>query len=85
MRSVAKQTEDSHQIAAFIGYHFLAGREPGVIGAVLADLMATFLGNHKIPDDLAKQERVRAELLTMWCDTVRELIAAGEMEKATKQ
>lgn len=83
--SASKQSEASHQMAEFIGYHFFAGREPGVIGAVLAQLMATFLGNHKIPDDLAKQERLREEMLTMWCDTVRELIAADEMEKATKQ
>lgn len=72
-------------MAGFIGSRFFAGQDPGVIGACLAELMATLLANHKIPDDRAKQERLREQILKHWCDSVRELVAAEEANGETIQ
>lgn len=73
-----KQSAYAIEMANFIGSRFFAGQDPGVIGACLAELMSVFLINHKIPDDLAHQERLREEILKTWCDSVRELVAAAE-------
>ena len=62
-------------ITAAIGNHFFAGKPPAVISAVLAELMSTFLLNHKIPNDLVRQEELREEILTIFCATVRDLVA----------
>lgn len=71
-------------MAQFIGMYFV-GQEPGFIGSVLADLMTTFLCSHKIPNDLAEQDKLREEILATWCETVRELVAVAEGKGATKQ
>lgn len=72
--------EETHLVvamAALVG-QFFAGREPQIIGAVLAELMSIFLLNHKIPDDQAHQDQLREEILKEWCDTVRQLVAVAE-------
>jgi hypothetical protein len=58
-----------------IGNHVFAGQAPPIIGAVLAELMSTFLLNHRIPSDLKRQAALREEMLTDWCATVRDLVA----------
>ena len=62
-------------ITAAIGNHFFAGQPPAVISAVLAELMSTFLLNHQIPSDPKRQAELREEILTFWCETVRDLVA----------
>lgn len=64
-------------LSAMVGQLFV-GRDPQIIGAVLAELMATFLLNHQLPDDLPRQETLRKEILDQWCDVVRQLVAVQE-------
>lgn len=77
-------TAEANEISAFFGAIF-AGREPGVIGSVLADLMATFLTNHKIAHDAEAEAHLRTELLRVWCETVWQLVAEHEGGTETKQ
>lgn len=79
------QTGLARHMAAVIGNRLFVGQDPGVIGDCLAELMSVFLLNHKIPDDLAHQERLREEILKTWCDAVRELVAAQEATEETIQ
>jgi hypothetical protein len=58
-----------------IGNQVFAGQKPPIIGAVLAELMSTFLLNHQVPNDLQRQAQIREEILTEWCATVRGLVA----------
>jgi hypothetical protein len=62
-------------MASAIGNQCFAGQKPPVIGAVLAELMSTFLLNHQVPNDLQRQKQIREEILTEWCATVRGLVA----------
>jgi hypothetical protein len=62
-------------MATAIGNHVFAGQAPPIIGAVLAELMSTFLLNHQVPNDLQRQKQIREEILTEWCATVRGLVA----------
>lgn len=86
-RRIAENEKDAFAIAmaAVIGNRFFSGQDPEVIGACLADLMSIFLHNHQIPDDLARQERLREQILTTWCDTVRQLVAAQDATGETIQ
>jgi hypothetical protein len=65
-------------MASAIGNQCFAGQKPPIIGAVLAELMACFLLNHQVPDDLVRQEAIREEILTEWCATVRGLVAVQD-------
>lgn len=72
--------EETHLVVAMtscIGQLF-AGQKPEIIGGVLAELMSTFLLNHKIPSDLPRQEQLREEILTDWCVVVRQLVAVQD-------
>jgi hypothetical protein len=51
----------------------LAGKPPHVQGAVLADLLATWLAGHHIAGDEDATRKVRADLLASHCSMVREL------------
>lgn len=79
-----EQAARSRAIAALCSMAF-TGEEPGVIGSALADLMATFLTNHKIAHDAVAEAHLRTELLRMWCETVWQLVAADEGGTETKQ
>ena len=83
-REAAEQAQRASQIVAMTSL-FFTGQEPGVIGSVLADLMATFLCNHKIPADPAHEADLRTKLLTQWCETVWQLVAVIEGRSETKQ
>jgi hypothetical protein len=52
----------------------LAGREPDIQGAVIADLLALWLAGHHVAGDTDATRKMRAELLAMHCSEVRELI-----------
>ena len=65
--------------------HFLEGQEPGVVGSVLADLMAMYLVSHKIPTDPMNEHDMRTDLLAHWIETVWKLVAINERGDATKQ
>jgi hypothetical protein len=72
-------------MATTIGNGFFSGQKPPIISAVLAELMATFLLNHKVPADLQRQWQIREEILTIFCDTVRHLVAVEENPSETLQ
>jgi len=72
-------------MANTIGTGFFAGQSPPIIGAVLAELMSTFLLNHQVPNDLQRQKQIREEILTEWCATVRGLVAVEDNPSETLQ
>jgi len=80
----AEQATRAQQIIA-ITSHFLSGQEPGVVGSVLADLMAMYLVSHQIPTDPMNEHDMRTTLLAHWCETVWKLVAINERGDATKQ
>jgi hypothetical protein len=55
----------------------LAGREPEIQGAVLADCLAIWLAGHIVPGDPAATARLRAEILAMHLDAIPRLIAVN--------
>jgi hypothetical protein len=62
-----------------------AGKPDGVVGAALAELMATYLAAHVMPGDLKEEHVMREEILTMWCETVRALLAVRDKPDARMQ
>jgi hypothetical protein len=71
-------------MASAIGNQVFAGQQPQIIGAVLAELMSRLLLNHQIPDDLKRETELREEILTMWCETVRALVAVQTAPPASE-
>jgi hypothetical protein len=57
----------------------LAGKEPAIQGAALADLLATWLAGH-FADTPAATSQLRAQLLKEHITVVRELIPENERE-----
>jgi hypothetical protein len=55
----------------------LTGRPSRVQGAILADLVATWLAGHFGPDDVVTS-KLREELLDLHVETVRQLIPPNE-------
>jgi len=55
----------------------LAGYRPEIQGAVLADLTSLWIAGHRHPDP-AEQDRLRAELLEMHMDAVKQLVAPSD-------
>jgi hypothetical protein len=52
----------------------LAGKPPQVQGAALADLLATWLAGHLLPEDRHATDELRAALLERHLKAVRRLI-----------
>ena len=52
----------------------LAGKSPQVQGAVLADLLAIWLAGHHVADDADATRKMRAEMLALHCQAVRQLV-----------
>ena len=52
----------------------LAGENPEVQGAALADLLAIWLAGHQVEGDLEATRTLRAELLAEHCRLVRQLV-----------
>jgi hypothetical protein len=52
----------------------LAGHEPAVQGAVLADLLAIWLAGHLYPGDAAATAELREDVLRMHIEAVRALV-----------
>jgi hypothetical protein len=52
----------------------LAGRPPGVQGAILADLLAIWLAGHQVAGDAEATRKLRAEMLAMHLTLVRQLV-----------
>jgi hypothetical protein len=71
-------------MVAAIGNQVFAGERPVIIGAVLAELMSTLLLNHRIPNDLKREAKLREEILTQWCETVRTLVAVQTDPQASE-
>ena len=61
----------------------LAGHPAPIQGAVLADLLATWLAGHHVPGDQDATRSKRAELLAMHCSTVRQLVPHNAKEIGT--
>jgi hypothetical protein len=68
-----KKAERAMMLAA-LGGAVLAGEDPEVIGAALAEMMATFLRGHQIVGDTSNEHDMRETMLTQWVKTVRELM-----------
>jgi hypothetical protein len=60
-------------IVALISRH-LAGEPAQLQGAVLADLLATWLASHHVEGNADATLTLRAELLAMHCSAVRQLV-----------
>ena len=52
----------------------LAGLDPGVQGAILADLLATWLAGHEFKGDAAVTRVLRRDLLASHIEHVRKLV-----------
>lgn len=75
--SSAEQATDAMFLAEAIRqfvHGALAGRPPGVQGAVLADLVATWLAGHQGPN----AEDLRAELMALHIRLVLDLVPINE-------
>jgi hypothetical protein len=62
---------------------FLAGMDPEIVGAVLADLLAILLAGHAYLDDSGaivrtETDQMREDLLTAHIESVRALIPVNE-------
>ena len=79
-----RQAQTAQQIVAMVSL-FFTGQQPGVIGSTLAELMATFLVNHQIPNDPERELDLRTKLMAQWCETVWHLVAVHEGRSAVKQ
>jgi hypothetical protein len=60
-------------LAAAIG-KVLAGHPAPLQGAALADCLAMWLAGHVVPGNENATRKMRAEMLAMHCDLVRELV-----------
>lgn len=58
----------------------LAGKEPEVIGAALADLFAMLLAGHFDARGAAETDALREQFIAHWLDTVRKLIGPNEQK-----
>lgn len=56
----------------------LAGRDPMIQGAVLADLVAIWLAGHIVPTDKDLTNKLREDLLAVHVEHVRKLIPVNE-------
>jgi hypothetical protein len=75
------QAKTAELVAQMIGEEWLRGRDPQVQGAILADLVATWLAGHMMrpPErDDAAINALREAMLADWLDTVRRLIPVNE-------
>ena len=61
----------------------LGGIPSPIQGAILADLLATWLACHHAPGDEEETRKLRAELLAMHCSTVRQLVPHNAKEIGT--
>jgi hypothetical protein len=63
------------------------GKEPDVIGATLADLLATLLAGFIVEDDEMETDKLREEMLALHIAGVRKLIpiSAREIHKPEKR
>lgn len=61
----------------------LAGKPPEIQGAILADLLATWLAGHWIPGSKSDTQAVRRDVLAMHLEGVAELMALHSKEMGT--
>jgi hypothetical protein len=55
----------------------LMGRAPEIQGAILADLLATWLAGHHVEGDEDATRKLRADLLAIHCGEVRNLVTVN--------
>jgi hypothetical protein len=87
MIGIPSQLPDVNEVCELVDEirPLFAGREPSVIGAALADLLATLLASHVYFDDTKQISRVetdelREALLTEHIKAVRTLVPVNEAE-----
>jgi len=61
----------------------LAGKEPQVQGAVLADLVARWIAGHFVPGSQWATHRVRERFLNLHIETVRKLVPVNAKQMGT--
>ena len=69
----ADMTDQALALAALCGVVF-AGEEPEVVGAALAETMATFLRSHRMAGDPRSEREMREVVFEHWIKTVRDLL-----------
>jgi hypothetical protein len=74
-RDLEDMADDVKELVKEIG-PILHGKEPGVQGAVLADLFAMLLAGHQGAEPEIAE--CREQLITDWLDTVRKLVPVNE-------
>jgi hypothetical protein len=63
----------------------LAGRNPDIVGAALADLLATWLACFRVPGDPKATTEAREHMLQMHIECMRPLIAINEKEQDARR
>jgi hypothetical protein len=63
----------------------LAGKDPMVQSAVLADLLAMWLAGHFVQGDRDETRKLRADLLRMHLETVERLTEINAMQMGTNR
>jgi hypothetical protein len=67
---------DAHAVTAMVEQikPVLAGRQAPLQGAALADCLAIWLAGHHVEGDIDATRALRAELLALHCQSVRQLV-----------
>jgi hypothetical protein len=68
-----EKTDHALALAALCEVIF-AGEDPDAVGAALAETMAIFLRNHRIPGDERSERAMRECVFALWIKTVRDLL-----------
>ena len=73
MKEASDQAREAQALSKAI-MPFLAGKDPDVQGAALADLLALYLAGHVVRDDPRATRRLQEELLEAHLKAVWELV-----------
>ena len=75
--ATVEQVREVEEVSRQI-YDLMAGRAPGIQGAICADLLSRWLAGHIVPGDERATTRAREAILKAHIQTVRSLIPINE-------
>jgi hypothetical protein len=84
MRNSEEEEEEVLKIAALIK-PLLAGKEPQVQSAVLAELLSIWLAGHFVEGDAEQTRELRSELLANHCMLVRQLVMVNDPHQVKEE
>jgi len=73
-REQAHELTDHALALAAMCHVVFSGEEPEVVGAALAEVMATFLTGHRLAGDPRSEREMREVVFQQWITTVRDLL-----------